>query len=229
MSVERAALLIGSARPAGESTSESLGRYLMERLEAGGASVTVHRVSHARKGAAERRLLDALDEADLFVLSTPLYVDALPYLVTSALERIAAHRAEPRPARPVGFLAIVNCGFPESSQTATALEIAHAFARHAGYAWMGGLGLGGGELIAGRPLARAGWPVRHVRRSLDLAAGALLEGRPVPDEAVQLMARPLVPTRLYTWFGDRRWRKTARGYGVKGRLHARPYDPSRIG
>ena len=34
----------------------------------------------------------AVDAADLFLLAAPLYVDGLPHLVTTALERIAAHR-----------------------------------------------------------------------------------------------------------------------------------------
>lgn len=225
MMLERATLFVGSARPAGESTSESLGRYLVDRLEEGGATASIHRASHARKGKAERELMASLDESDLFVLSTPLYVDSLPYLVTDALERIAARREVRGPGRPTGFLAIVNCGFPEADHTATAIDICRVFARRAGYEWRGELGLGGGELIAGRPLDEVGWPARHAREALDLAAEALLEGLAVPEEAVELMARPMIPYRLYTLVGDMRWRRTAQRHGVRRRLDDRPYEP----
>jgi len=42
-----------------------------------------------------------------------------------------------------------------------------------------------------------GGMVRNVTRSLDLAAAALAEGKPVPQEAVELMAKPLVPAWGY--------------------------------
>ncbi|MDX1624037.1 MAG: hypothetical protein R3199_08645 [Gemmatimonadota bacterium] len=224
MSLERATLFVGSARPTGESTSETLGRYLVDRLEGAGAKASIHRASHARKGTAERELMASLDDSDLFVLSTPLYVDSLPYLVTDALERIVARREFRGPDRPTGLLAIVNCGFPEADHTATAIDICRAFARRAGYAWRGGLGLGGGELIAGRPLDEVGWPARHAREALDLAAKALFEGRRVPERAIELMARPMIPHRLYTLVGDMRWRRTARRHGVGRRLDHRPYE-----
>ena len=62
-------------------------------------------------------LLAAVDAADIVILAFPLYVDGLPYLVTQALEQIAARRAgETDIQRPL-FLAIANCGFPEAPTT----------------------------------------------------------------------------------------------------------------
>lgn len=218
----RAILLVGSAKPAGESTSEALGRHLLDRLAEGDVTTSIVRVSHARRDDAERRLLEEVDASDLFVLSAPLYVDALPYLVTRALERIAARRAERSDPPPGRFAAILNCGFPESRHTRTALDIARAFARRAGLEWAGGLGLGGGEAIGGRPLASVGRMGRNASRALDLAADALLEGRSIPLEAVDRMAKPLVPGRLYTAIAGRRWRRAAARHGVGDRLDARP-------
>lgn len=219
----RAVLLVGSARPAGESTSEALGRYLLDRLAEGGAATSIVRASRARRRAAEHDLVAAIDAADLFVLSTPLYVDSLPYLVTRTLERIAAHRTEATDPPAGRFAAIVNCGFPEPRHTTTALDIARAFARRTGLAWAGGLGVGGGEAIGGRPLEEVGWVARHLTRSLDLAADALAAGRPIPPEAVELAEKPLVPGRLYTAIASRRWRRGAARHGVGDRLDARPF------
>lgn len=219
MSVRRAVLLVGSARPSGESTSESLGRRLLRRLEAGGAEWSLHHAARVAKDPVP--LLDALDAADLFILSTPLYVDSLPYLATLALETVAASRPARGPR--ARFVAIVNCGFPEASQTRTALAIARVFARRARFEWAGGLGLGGGELIAGRPLESVGWMARHVEGALDLAGAALLAGDPVPDAAIEEMARPMVPAFLYTLVGDARWRRAARHHGARDELDARPY------
>jgi len=224
MSLERAVLLIGSARPRGESTSGSLGRYLLARLEEHGVGSQTFLASHVRRPSRAERLLEAIDAADLFVLSSPLYIDSLPYLVTLTLERIAAHRGAMAEPRPVRFLAIVNCGFPEPRHTHVALNIARAFARRAELEWVGGLGIGGGELIHGAPLEAAMRPARKVARSLDIVAEALAEGRPVPDAAMRLVAEPLVPPVLYTSVAGLRWRRDALRAGAYRQLDARPYE-----
>ena len=231
----RVVLLVGSARPSGTGNSEAIGSYLLARLAEGGMDTEVLHVSRTQRPEKERLLLQAVDEADLFVLSLPLYVDALPYLVTRCAERIAAHRqaqAEPQQELPqpqskrsaVRFLPLVNCGFPEWEHTRTALEICQVFAREAGFEWMGGLGYGGGEAIKGRPLEELGGQTRSLRQGLDLAAEALLAGRTVPEEAQALLARPFVPSRLYTAIGTIGWLRAARRQGTLRRLRDRPLE-----
>ena len=222
MSAWRAVLLVGSARPRGTGNSEALGGYLLARLAEGGMDTEVFHVARCQRPERERLLFEAVDGADLFVLSAPLYVDSLPYLVTRCCERMAAHRAAMQERSAVRFVAVVNCGFPELEHTRTALDICRAFARQAGLAWTGGLGLGGGEAIGGRPLEEVGGMTRHVRRGLDLAAAALLAGRPIPEEAQALLARPMIPSRLYTFIGDIGWLKAARRQGTLRRLRDRP-------
>lgn len=46
--------------------------------------------------------------------------------------------------------------------------------------------------------------VRNVTKSLDLTAAALAEDRSLPQEAVNLMARPIIPFWTYTFFGGDR-------------------------
>lgn len=222
MSARRAVLLVGSARPRGTSTSEALGGYLLDRLAAGGFETDVFHVGRCQRPEKERRLLRAVDGADLFVLATPLYVDSLPYLVTRCCERMVAHRAGLPERSSVRFLALVNCGFPEWEQTRTALDICRVFARKAGFVWSGGLGLGGGEAIRGRRLEDLGRRARHVRGGLDLAATALLSDRVVPEEAQALLGRPLIPSRLYTIVGTIRWLRTARRHGALRKMRATP-------
>ena len=61
----------------------------------------------------------------------------------------------------------------------------------------------------------------RVRRALELAADALLEERPVPDEAVASMGASLVPGRIYTLLGNLRWLRDAHRLR---RLWDRPYS-----
>ncbi len=227
--IARALLLIGSAKPSGSSTSEALGRYLVERLEARGVVTEVVPVTRARTADDRAWLAETAADSDLFILSSPLYVDSLPYLVTAALESLAEARGHRAPARRCAFAAIINCGFPEARQCQTALDITRVFARRARFDWAGGLALGEGGAIDGRRLQDAGALVRHVRAALDLTASALLEGSPVPAAAVKQMARPLLPVSLYTFMGDLGWKRQARRNGVRRQLGARPFERERQG
>jgi hypothetical protein len=194
MTITRAVCLVGSAKPAGASTSEALGRYLCGQLEERGVATTLMFVGRSPWSHAEETLAAALVDADLFVLATPLYVDSLPYLVTRTLEYVARSASPRRP--PCAFAALINCGFPEAEQCGTALDIARAFARRAGFDWAGGLALGEGGAIDGQSLKALGALTRRVRAALDRAAAELVEGRPVPAAAVEQFARRLMPRRI---------------------------------
>lgn len=220
----RALLLIGSAKAAGQSTSESLGDYLLAQLARNGFTTEKEYLHRALRTPPRRQaLLTAVAQADLFVLACPLYVDSLPYLVTNALELIAADRQHQPTQRPLQFVALVNCGFPEAQQNETALAICHEFARQTQMHWAGGLALGQGGSIAGQSLTAAGGLVRPVVNALDLTATALAQGQPVPAEAVALMAKPLMPKFVYTMMGNLGWHLEARQQGAWGHLRDQPF------
>ena len=222
-----ALLLVGSAKPAGESTSEVLGASLLQRLaERGFITETRHVARAMRTEARTRELLQAVDRASLIVLAFPLYVDSLPYLVTQALERIAANRqAQPSPT-PASFLAIANCGFPEPHHNRAALAICEHFAASAGFSWAGGLALGAGGTISGRPLDELGGMVANIVAALDLAAAKLAAGEPLPEDAIDLMARPILPTQAYILMGDLGWLVQARRNRALTHLVTRPFKPA---
>jgi hypothetical protein len=221
----RTLLLVGSAKKP-RSTSESLGSYLMTRLAERGhetESLSVHRSHRCRDGL--ETLLDAVDRCDLLVLAFPLYVDSLPALLTRTLELIASRRGGRQRESRQRLVAIVNNGFPEAEQNEVALRICRRFASETGFEWAGGLALGGGEVINGRPLIDVKGMTRNVIPSLDLAADALAAGGPVPERAVRLMAKPIIWSRIYTWIGTRGWRRRAAAHDAENRLHDRPYQP----
>ena len=121
-------------------------------------------------------------------------------------------------------MTIVNCGFPEAHQTDTAVRICRRFAAEAGFEWAGALAVGAGETIHGQPLDEIKGMARNVIRSLDLAAAALAENKPVPEKAVRLMAKPLIPRWSYLLLGTRGWKKAATRHGTRDRLNNRPYS-----
>jgi hypothetical protein len=224
---KKALLLLGSAKQEGTSTSESLGRFLLQRLAAQGwqtDTVLLHRALRTDERA--REMAAAADAADLVVLAFPLYVDTLPYLATRALELIAEDRTSGRDRtdRERQFLALANCGFPEAHHCDVALAICRQFAQEAGFGWAGGLALGAGGAINGQSLEKVGGMARNVIAALDRAAEALARGDALPAEVEALIRTPLMPKRLYLLAGNAGWLMTARKNRVLLRLGARPLE-----
>lgn len=223
MSAKSAVLVVGSAKQP-HSTSERLAEHMALRLRAQGVAtemLSIHRMINSE--ARQRDLVAKINAADVVVLAFPLFVDSLPFILVKTLEMVAASRIGNPGPKAQTLMAMVNCGFPEAHQNDLAIAMCRRFAKESGFQWAGGTGLGGGETINGRPLAACGRMVRNVIAALDLAADALAAGRPVPEQAVALMARPLVPNFLYRVVGELGWQWRSHRHGVRKQLNARPY------
>lgn len=228
--VKNALLLVGSPKYTG-SSSEALGVYLLEQLREKGVTTESLHINRLLKMAdGEKKLLETVNNCDLLILSFPLYVDSLPSGTIKALEIIARNRAQNcsgvEKARKQSMLAICQNGFPEAHQNNTALAICRCFAGEAGFAWAGGLALGGGGAINGKPLQKLGGMLGKVRKALELTAEALTVGQPVPEQADELMSKPLVPGWLYLFIGNLMWKIQAKKNGIAKQLNDRPDELS---
>jgi len=220
---ERALLLVGSPRM-GKSTSNAVGTYLLEQLSEHGIETdTLYAHAALRSPEKTQALLDAVEAADLMILSFPLYVDSLPAPAIAALERIAAARRRPDPSRRQAFAAICNSGFPEAAHNNLALGICGTFSRQGGFAWAGGLALGAGGMVAGRDLTQMGGQTLALRGALDQAAEALAQGHPIPEAAQAAVAAPVIPAWMYRLMGNTGWIVTAARQGALRNLWRRPY------
>ncbi len=219
MSANKTALLLVASPRGFQSTSNSLGLYLLEKLHTGGFSIQTVFVQPAmRSQSTVTKLLGQVAASDLIILSFPLYVDCLPAPLISLLQEISYQSKNTASKKPQRLLVIVNNGFPEATQNATAVAICRQFASEAGLEWVGGLSLGGGGAINGVSLERAGLPARNAKKTLDLTAADLLAGNAVSGQAVTLMAKPAVPRWLFLMVGNRRWNSMAKQNGVKDSL-----------
>lgn len=225
-SPRRAALLIGSPKAKGTSASETLARSLQTRLERLGVASELHFVHElVHDDDAARKKARAIAAAELFVLVSPLYVDAFPSLTTHALELVAEARAK-GPALHASFATIVNSGFPEPEHIRTALRIARHFADEAGYVWGGGLPIGGGGVVTSQSkLDEPHGPIAHIVRALDAMAPALATTAKLPREAIDGVTAHGIPESMYRVMGDLGWRYQAWKNGVpQAALHARPFE-----
>ncbi len=221
--VHRALLLVGSPRIQ-KSTSSSLGSYLFKQLNQHGVETeTVYLYKGLHLPERMEALRHSLETVDLVVLSFPLYIDTLPAPVIALLENVVGWCKEKK--TPTRFAAIVNSGFPQPHQNTCAIANCVEFARSAGFEWMGSLELGGGEgMVHALPLDELGGRGIPLRRALEIAAGALADGQPIPDSARELFAKPFVPVWLYKLVGTYNWKKRARQYGAQKLMRARPYQ-----
>jgi hypothetical protein len=215
--VRQAILLVGSAKPRGRSSSETLGRALLARLARHDVAGVV---VHAHLTIADTRYgLDVLEGCDLLVLATPLYFDALPAQVVALMQRLVEHRAS-SDAPPMALAALINCGTPDAHQADAARAMCALAAREARLDWRGALAFGQGEAISGQHPGRTG--AEPHGEALELAAAALARGEPIPPEAVERAARPLLPEARYALVGNAGWLLRARRSGALLRMGARP-------
>ena len=164
------------------------------------------------------------------MLSFPLYVDSLPAPTILALERISTWSGEagkqageaPSGHHPA-FVAICQSGFPEVEQNRIAIEICRRFAADAGFEWAGGLILAAGGMVSGQPLRKIKGMMRSAVAALDLTADALAAGRPVPEKAVGLMAKPAFPRVGYRLMANWGWRSQLKKEAGGQPLDAQPF------
>ena len=221
MSSKKALLLIGS--PHGfNSSSNSLGSYLLDKLQSGGYETSkIHAQGAVHNQEKQAEMLTQVADSDILIFAFPLYVDSLPAGLILALEKIAEDRNKTSATKHKRLLAIVNNGFPESKQNATAISICKQFANEMGYEWAGGLTMGAGAMINGMPLDKAPM-MKNVKKSLDLTAQSLLDGSTVPDEAMELMSKTPLPKFIMTMFANMGWKNMAKPYGNQKKLRDRP-------
>jgi len=220
----KVALLIGS--PRGESsTSSVLGNYLIKKLEEKSIKTEVlHIHSQLKSQKMKEQLLNKIKTTDLILLAFPLYVDTLPAPVIRIFELIAENINIEKQKKTQKLMVIVNCGFPEANHNKYALAICEQFALETGMQWIGGLSLGGGEAISGKPLDNLGGMVSNVKKSLDLVCESISKNEKISEKAIEYMAKPLIPSkRLYTFIGSISWRVQAFKNKVYRQLNDKPF------
>lgn len=221
-------LLIGSPRIE-KSNSHAIGKFLVEKLEEKGlVSEEAFVTSSINTREGTEKLLKSIDNADVIVLATPLYVDSFPSPTIKALELINEHRKAISPAKLQLFVTIVNSGFPEKEQMDIAFKIIRNFVQALNFTWGGGIRVGWGMALNGEPLNEKKGMTRKLTRGLSLASIDLSTGQPISEEAEELASTLFIPlflaktmTRL---FGNRGWNKLAKENNANAKMYDRPYE-----
>lgn len=227
---KKAILLIGSPK-GNNSSSASLGAYLLKRIEKFDiVGETVHIHAEISTKAKTDLFLDKIEEADFIILAAPLYVDTLPAKVIKALGLIAARRKklyldDIKSAKNQSFTAVVNCGFPEAEQNSTALKVYQEFVEEAKLKYLGGIAVGMGGAVNGKSLAEMGSMSKDLVKGLDQAADDIVKNRKLSDSVVENTSKPMISLKwLYTLGGNLGWRFQALKNGVYRKMYDKPYQ-----
>jgi len=221
----RALLLIGSPRGK-KSTSTSVGNYLLTGLKEKGLEINTLWIKRQLVNDEKiAEMLEAIDNAEIVILTAPLYDDCQPYIVIKTMELIVSHQKTLATKR---FIPIINCGFLEAHQiTTVAIPIYKKFASKVGLEWAGSLAIGGGEILNGKngiQLDDLGGVVNKVKKALEQITEALANGVSFPDEAMlafpEIFAGRLLG-RYMIWNYNRSKKKEAKMNGAE--VDARPY------
>ncbi len=229
--IQKALFLVGSPRKE-QSSSLSLGSYLCSHPEQ--HLIEAETLFLYAKDTREHgeKVFAKIDKADLVILAFPLYVDSLPSPVIAFLEQLVLYRdrgktrtpdTKSNTSNPIHFVALANCGYPEAIHNDTALANAQQFAKRAGFLWMGGLGVGGGNGFGGKSLEEGKQATVPIRMALDLAAEALAKGEPIPQASIDMATKEPYPSALFRFGALFFWKAAAAKHGAKRKIQDRPY------
>jgi hypothetical protein len=219
-------ILYINGSPRGENASSSV--QILKDIagilrESGGGKEEASILSLPRKTDGETEdILQEMDTADIWVVSFPLYVDALPGHMTWWFRQYELYRRQNRKAKKIQLYAAVNCGFPEAVQCEGALDILEIFCRKNGMEWRFGIAVGMGESYK----EMKNIPLRSFMKSKILRAYETLAadvGGISPIVPANLFVSVRLPRFLYLLLGTAEFKRQAKKHGLNNRdLYARP-------
>lgn len=148
-------LLIFNGSPRKKGTSYSFARTVKKLVEEdGNTAEIIHIIEYLEEGKSIKSLKETIINSHIIALSSPLYVDSLPYPVIWFFEELIKNYNTELKGK--SFFAIGQCAFPYPALIDTLINCCRCFAEEAGMKWLGGLNYGGGVLINGQLIENLG-------------------------------------------------------------------------
>ena len=189
--------IIGSPRGI-KGSSESIADSLVERLNKKEHACT--KILLRKEIESQDSLVSLIDNADVIILSFPIYENSTPGLVTRFFELVYENKEQLKNKKRK-MLVISNSGFPEPEANTCALTHCRLFAQEMGFEWMGGFGVAPGTLIDGKKLEEAGSTYKKVITLLNIIVESILNDKEIPEKALSLLSKPLLTPFIYRFFG----------------------------
>jgi hypothetical protein len=230
--------------PRGEkSASHSLGTHFTGLLEERGFSQKYFRIYQTLKSTDKiDDMIKSIDESEIIVLSSPLYVDQAPYMTIKLMNIITEKIQEGVINKKERLLFAISCaGFLEYYHNSIALKIYEQFAKENGFTWAGGLPIGAAGTYVAYPipqliqmietLPKEDWRIEYYGKPALVLDGVmkksveyLLKGEIVPKEELEKLHYVTMPLEAYAEGGNRNWIGWAEQLGTKDKLRDKPYE-----
>ena len=217
-------LMVGS--PKGEkSTSNSIASYILEKFKENGVEAEkTCIVKDIKTEGSIDKLISKVNDSDILILVSPLYVDSIPAIAIKAMEKIYENKKDSFEKKQI--MAIFNCGFPEPHHNDLAIDMCKKFASLSGMGWSGGITVGMGASLEGKSIENFGM-AKNILKGLDMAINALANGKHIPKEAEIIASKPLAPVAIAKFvmctFGGMMWGKQM-DKQAKKKMYDRPYE-----
>jgi hypothetical protein len=187
-------------------------------------------------------MITAIDQSDIIILSSPLYIDSAPSKTIELMTYINEAVKIGKFSQKKRLLFAISCGgFPEYYHNSLALRIYEQFAMESGFEWAGGLPIGGAMTYAQHPMSAM---IQHVKTLpendprqysygkatmlldsvLTASVDYLSKGEVVPVSELQKLEKVIVPLQAFIQGGNGYWEEIASKNGVMDKLLDKPYE-----
>jgi NAD(P)H-dependent FMN reductase len=215
---QKLVMIIGSPRLK-HSTSYAIADYLKNGLSKQGWTVDILFAHQAiTNETTMEELLIKTDQTDIIGIIFPLYVDSIPGPLIQVLETMSEHMTKKTDQK---IFTIVNSGFPEPHQSQLAVDMIENFSKECQDTFIGGLTIGAGGVIGGKPIEQIKHRSKRLMTALHLTIQDLVETQTISERAVQILSKPIFPKILYNIFANISWAKRSKKYGSPD-LYQRP-------
>lgn len=187
ISMSNKKVLIFNGSPRKKGTSYSFARTFKNLIEKDGNSAEIiHIIEYLEEGKCFSQLKQLIASSDVIALSSPLYVDSLPYPVIWFFEKLLEKFSDELNGKR--FFTVAQCAFPYAHLLNTLLGSCRCFAEEAKMKWLGGLGYGGGVMIDGARLESLGKKGQKITSAFEIALRDVYEDREIAVEVQETLA-----------------------------------------
>jgi len=225
------------------SASYSLGSYMANLFEEKGLSKKIFLIYKTLRNPNKiDEMIQAIDNCDILLLSSPLYIDSAPYMTIRLMNIITQKVQEEKLSKKERlFFAISNAGFLEFYHNNTALKIYEQFAKKNEFTWAGGIPVGAAGMYAATTIAQFikqfeslpeedprheffRKPAEILDTAIKTSVDHLSKGKKVPQKELQKLEVVSMPLQAYAEGGNKNWINWAEELGTTDKLRDKPYE-----
>ena len=239
---DQATFLMCSPR-GNESASYSLGSYVTSLLEEKGLNINEYHIYKTLRNQTKiDEMIKSVNDSDIIVLSSPLYIDSAPTNTIKIMDIITQAVHEKKIDEKKRLLLAISCaGYLEYYHNNIALQIYEQFAKTNGFTWAGGLPIGAAgtyamntitsflEQLAQLPEDDPRYeiyvkPTRIIDSVIKISVEKLSQGEIVPKDELKKLEFVAMPLEAYVEGGNKNWISWAEKIETVDKLRDKPYE-----